>query len=446
MTETKDNLPMDINAKQSSPIKANLKNTPDLMDISISTPPLWTPDDKSQFSDAESVVSTTSTSSSRAKKYFCDYDGCNKGFTRPSLLTQHQQTLHQGIRPFECDQCNKTFTRKTHLERHLISHLNDKDKPFHCSICGKGCSTVQQLKRHEITHTKSFHCPYEGCLESFYKHPQLRSHILSFHLNKLKCDICNKHFQRPYRLRQHMEKYHNPNNLNPYACNFSSCSQSFKTWTLLQSHIKNDHPKLSCRVCHKYLVGEDGLKMHMKIHDDSIIMKKNWNCSICQFEFTKKADLLLHYKESHKDIPFAFEQEPSETNNNNINNTNNNNSNDNEHHTFVNVPDMNYEPNNIQNQVNIETYLNQTQNSGIKLLLNTVGRKFKCTFAGCHRMFKTQEKFEIHLNKHKIHQLKLRVLEEKEARSQQNQALPEERAQEFPQESFHGQEAAHECK
>ncbi|CAL9730091.1 transcription factor IIIA [Monosporozyma unispora] len=412
MTETKNSLPMDINSKDINSIKTRLRNTPDLIELSNSTPPQqWTSDDKSQFSDVESV--TSSTSSSRAKRYFCDYDGCNKGFTRPSLLTQHQQTSHQGIRPFTCDQCNKTFTRKSHLERHLISHMNDKDKPFHCPVCNKGCTTSQQLKRHEITHTKSFHCPYEGCSETFYKHPQLRSHILSFHLNKLNCEICDKHFQRPYRLRQHMAKYHNPNNLNPYACNFSTCSQSFKTWTMLQNHIKNDHPKLSCPVCHKYLVGEDGLKMHMKIHDDSIIMKKNWNCSICQLEFNKKMDLIQHYKSDHPEVPFTFEQDPNELSNNNNNNNNNNNTHQPRH---MDGPDINSEPNNIQNQVNIETYLNETYNSGIKLLLNTVGRKFKCTFQGCHRTFKTQEKFEVHLNKHKIHQLKLRVLEEKEAR------------------------------
>lgn len=385
--------------------------TPSLTEIASVTPQSQQHNSLSSLypSDAESVTSTTSTSSSRAKKYICNYDNCHKAFTRPSLLTQHQQTSHQGVRPFSCDQCDKSFTKKSHLERHLISHLMDKDKPFHCTICSKGCTTRQQLKRHEITHTKSFHCPYESCGLSFYKHPQLRSHILSFHLNKLKCDICDKNFQRPYRLRHHMEKYHNPNNLNPYSCNFTSCIQSFKTWTALQTHIKRDHPKISCSICHKFVVGEDGLKMHMMMsHDDSIIMKKNWNCSICNnntIQFNKKIDLVEHYKLEHRDVTFSNEQEtspPSTTSS---------------HH-----PKVFTETNNIQNQVNLHNYLNQTNNSAMKLLLNTAGRKFKCTFQNCHRVFKTQEKFDVHINKHKIHQLKLRVLEEKEARSKETES------------------------
>lgn len=387
----------------------------DLLDTESTTTPISiTIDNKSNydpFSDTASVTSTTSTSSSRVKKYFCDYDNCDKSFTRPSLLTQHQQTFHQGLRPFSCDQCDKSFTRKSHLERHLISHLNDKDKPFHCSVCSKGCATRQQLKRHEVTHTKSFKCPYQDCTESFYKHPQLRSHILSFHLNRLKCIICGKSFQRPYRLRHHTEKYHNPNNLNPYSCSFSSCNKTFKTWSALQNHIKNDHPKLECPLCHRFLVGEDGLKMHMKIHDTSIIMKKNWSCPLCKIDFLKKNDLIEHFKLKHPDISLASTDE--ETKRDGIESTEKN-------HTKKMIPDLDHEPNNIQNQINLQNYLEQPNNSGIKLLLNTVGRKFKCTFEGCHRTFKTQEKFDAHINKHKLHQLKLLVLKEKEVRSKQS--------------------------
>lgn len=129
------------------------------------------------LSSIDSSHSSISSTSSRPKNYFCDYSGCTKAFTRPSLLSEHQLTFHQGIKPFKCEQCDKQFSRKTHLERHLISHSDSK--PFCCLHCGKGVTTRQQLKRHEVTHTKSFKCPYENCDEAYYKHPQLRSHILS---------------------------------------------------------------------------------------------------------------------------------------------------------------------------------------------------------------------------------------------------------------------------
>lgn len=363
-----------------------------------------TSDSLNSLSSSGSYLSSAS-SSSRVKRFLCDYDGCNKAFTRPSILTEHQQTFHQGIKPFTCDQCSSTFIKKSHLERHLFSH--SEIKPFPCSSCNKGLTTKQQLKRHEITHTKSFICPYENCGETFYKHPQLRAHILSFHLEKLKCQYCDKNFQRPYRLKNHIAKHHNPDVENPYQCTFNACSQSFKTWSQLQAHTKADHPKIPCTICDKPCVGEIGLKMHMKVHDESLVVR-NWKCNICGPEnsFIRKIELIEHYNESHENqLPkelLVSEDIPS------------GNEND-----FPQVDDKAVtkrrkldDKQALENEENLEVYLNAGNNS-MSLLLNTVGRKLKCHYEGCHRTFKTKERFDKHIGKHKIHQLKLKIAEEK---------------------------------
>ncbi|CCF56328.1 hypothetical protein KAFR_0B00280 [Kazachstania africana CBS 2517] len=372
-------------------------------------------------SRSSSVGSTSTTSSSRPKNYLCDYDGCAKAFTRPSLLTEHQQTIHHGIKSFKCNECTKSFARKTHLERHLISHLNDKDKPFHCKYCNKGTTTRQQLKRHEITHTKSFHCPYKDCDESFHKHPQLRSHILSLHEKKLACKHCGKHFQRPYRLNSHIQKHHNPNVENPYSCSFSGCLQSFRTWTQLTLHIKNDHPKLQCPVCQKFVVGESGLQMHMKIHDDSLV-SRNWKCKHCvDGSFQKKSDLISHFSDVHPGLDLPVELT---------------------YHPAITLPELkeakedyiddfsdrlnegNTHLEEIEQEIKLNKFLNE--NSSMKLLLNTVGRKLTCPFNKCYRTFKTQERYDLHIEKHKIHQLKLKLLEEKkEAREEVQKEVTE---------------------
>ncbi|QLG72267.1 hypothetical protein HG535_0C06220 [Zygotorulaspora mrakii] len=350
---------------------------------------------------ASSAVS--SASSSRPKRYFCDYEGCNKCFTRPSLLTEHQLSVHQGIKPFKCHICERSFAKKSHLERHLLSH--SAEKPFHCSYCDKSFTTSQQLKRHEITHTKSFKCPYPDCSESFYKHPQLRAHILAVHEKKLTCEECGKTFQRPYRLRNHIAKHHNPQVENPYQCTHSGCTKNFKTWSQLQNHIKNDHPKLRCPICDKPCVGDNGLQMHMRVHDETLVAK-NWKCHLCDSgPFAKKSDLLDHYRSEHpaESLPHSLKAHALPE--------------------AVDSPDMRItrslskrrklnDFDLVQTEVNLANCLSNAS-GGIELVLDSVGRKLLCPFDKCYRTFKTKERYEKHIQKHKIHELKLKVLQDK---------------------------------
>ena len=368
---------------------------------------------------------SVSTSSSRAKTFLCDHAGCDKAFSRPSLLTEHQQSVHLGMRPFECNRCDRAFARKNHLERHLLSHLDDAAKPFHCATCGKGVITQQQLKRHEITHTRSFKCPHDGCDEAFYKHPQLRSHIMAVHLHSLECTHCGKKFQRPYRLDNHIKKHHDPQVATPYSCTFPNCMQSFRTWTQLTLHSKRDHPKLKCPVCDKHLVGEAGLQMHMRIHDDTLV-SRNWRCRLCTqpiCSFPKKQDLVDHYTSVHpqEELPRELSADP---------------------HKLVQARDIATtapdEPprkkskldkladnplHAIESEANLHKYLTpvsvpasrpssrSSSNSAMELLLNTVGRKLRCPFDKCYRTFKTRERYDTHVEKHKVHEEKLRQLE-----------------------------------
>ncbi|AET38513.1 Pzf1p Ecym_2817 [Eremothecium cymbalariae DBVPG len=366
-----------------------------------------------------SLSSVLSTSSScRRKNYFCDYEGCDKSFNRPSLLTEHQVSVHQGIKPYKCTECDRAFVKKSHLERHFFSH-SDK-KPFSCSKCGKGVTTRQQLARHEITHTKSFVCTWEGCNQAFYKHPQLRSHVLSVHEKTLTCGHCSKTFQRPYRLKNHISKHHNPNCETKYQCNFPLCTKAFKTWSTLQQHIKDDHPKLPCAICGKQCVGEVGLSMHMTIHDESLVLK-NWKCSVCSdLSFAKKADLLAHYMDSHKneipseilepqieDHPMADIEPPNSINVEHIKNDNGDLS--------LRKPKRKRQMSelaSISNEVKVMKFI-ESGRSALTLLLNTAGKKWVCPYLGCSRVFKSVDKYETHTSKHKIHELKMKLLEDK---------------------------------
>ncbi|CDK26286.1 unnamed protein product [Kuraishia capsulata CBS 1993] len=252
-------------------------------------------------SGTASGTRSRSTSSQRVKKFICEV--CGKAYNRPSLLEQHLRS-HSNERPFVCFTCDEGFLRKDHLQRHLLKHIDENDKPFHCQYCGKGVNSPQHLRRHEKIHTKSFKCTFEGCNESFFKHQTLKGHVNSVHLvDRFSCADCGKVFNRHGRLQDHMEKAHsNPERLR---CDFPTCSQSFKTWSALQLHIKTDHPKLECPLCGRKCVGESGLQNHMKIHDDSKVVKL-WQCGVCdEIAFAKKDYLIDHYRNEHSsdDIP-----------------------------------------------------------------------------------------------------------------------------------------------
>jgi DNA-directed RNA polymerase subunit RPC12/RpoP len=263
--------------------------------------------------------------------------------------------------------------------------VHSAEKPFKCSVCGKGVNTKQHLKRHEVVHTKSFKCEYEGCLESFYKHQSLRHHVNSVHLKTLTCKDCGKTFQKPSRLENHKAKHHG---LGPaYECNYTGCFQTFKVWSALQLHMKTEHSKLKCDICGKGCLGDEGLRMHMMIHDEEKSIKL-WKCSECSKEFLKKEGLLLHCKNDHEFVPNSVQK-------------------------FITDNDAK-----ILNTFKVNTMVGKGNNA-VDLLLNTVApqKTISCTFKSCTRVFKKDYDLKRHLIWHqKQKEIIMQKLQEVEAR------------------------------
>ncbi|KAM4650669.1 uncharacterized protein O3C94_013373 [Discoglossus pictus] len=110
------------------------------------------------------------------KLHYCPV--CFRTFLYLSDLERHSIT-HSENKPFECKVCGKSFKRSSHLQRH--KHIHTGERPFQCAICMKGFRESGELQRHQRVHTgeKPYQC--EVCHLRFTERNTLRRHIKRKH-------------------------------------------------------------------------------------------------------------------------------------------------------------------------------------------------------------------------------------------------------------------------
>ncbi|XP_068173116.1 vascular endothelial zinc finger 1-like isoform X3 [Antennarius striatus] len=131
------------------------------------------------------------------KNHGCEM--CGKAFRDVYHLNRHKLS-HSDEKPFECPICQQRFKRKDRMTYHVRSHDGGVHKPYICSVCGKGFSRPDHLSCH-VKHVHSserpFKCQVTACTSAFATKDRLRSHMIR-HEGKVTCNICGKMLSAAY--------------------------------------------------------------------------------------------------------------------------------------------------------------------------------------------------------------------------------------------------------
>uniref|UniRef100_G3PPR3 Myc-associated zinc finger protein n=1 Tax=Gasterosteus aculeatus TaxID=69293 RepID=G3PPR3_GASAC len=144
-----------------------------------------------------------------------------------------------------CEACGKAFRDVYHLNRHRLSHSDEK--PYSCPVCQQRFKRKDRMSYHVRSHQGGVEKPYV-------------------------CPHCAKAFSRPDHLNSHVRQVHSTE--RPFKC--TTCTSAFATRDRLRAHLIRHEEKVPCHICGK-LLSAAYITDHMRVHNQS----QHHACHLC---------------------------------------------------------------------------------------------------------------------------------------------------------------------
>lgn len=162
-----------------------------------------------------------------------------------------------------------------------------------CEKCGKVFIIVKSFKRHKC----DYNCKF--CGRKFNVQKRVAEHMKKFHMAELgnslsKCKICGSLFILKWSLEAHMKTKHSDGKIHNFVCDFDG--KIFKNKQDLYRHMKTHMPTVKCEICNAELKPRS-INQHLKeVH----VVKREFQCDICQKYFKSHSALKMHKKNHNK--------------------------------------------------------------------------------------------------------------------------------------------------
>ena len=173
-------------------------------------------------------------------------------------------------------------------------------REFKCTICDKCFDRPYRLTRHlEIHDPNRPRIPCSYCNKNFTRKDSLESHIRTVHtpVQPFTCpqENCSRTFSTRSMYLNHLKVH---GEAHPYRC--LECTESFSHLAELKDHLKKIHPdteELRCSECFKVAASQEELVQHK-------LSEHRFECEICGKIFARIAYLQVHVKVHNGEAKF----------------------------------------------------------------------------------------------------------------------------------------------